>query len=271
MKFWGVRGSIPAPGNRTQRFGGNTPCLEVRYGDQLVVFDLGSGARGLGDSFDAAGIKASIFVSHYHYDHLQGLPFFTPMFNPRNEFVVYGPTRNGLSIREILAGQMVQPYFPVTADMVFRANVQYREFGEGQTATLGEGTVTAMELNHPGGNLGYRIDYRGKSLVYATDIEHGSPMDDRFFEFCTGADLLIYDAMYTDDEYHGRSGPSKAGWGHSTWQAAVNAADRAGVKTLVLFHHDPTRGDDDMEKLVRQVRKRRPEAVAARESMILRA
>jgi phosphoribosyl 1,2-cyclic phosphodiesterase len=272
VTFWGVRGSIPSPGSTTRRYGGNTPCLEVRFGDQLVIFDLGSGARALGESLDPKGVQASIFVSHYHYDHLQGLPFFSPMFNSNHRFTLYGPSRNGLTVREILAGQMVQPYFPVTAEMVFRASVDYREMEADQDIRLGEGTLRSVELNHPGGNLGYRIDYKGKSLVYATDIEHGSAKHDaRFHEFARGADLLIYDAMYTDDEYHGRDGPAKTGWGHSTWQAAVAAANEAGVKTLVLFHHDPTRDDAGMEKLVRAVRKHRPEAIAARESMTLKA
>lgn len=272
VRFWGVRGSIPAPGASTRKYGGNTPCVEVRFGDQLVIFDLGSGVRALGETFDPNGVKASIFISHYHYDHLQGLPFFTPMYNPRHAFTVYGPTRNGLSIREILAGQMVQPYFPVTAEMVFRARVDYREFRGGEALRLGEGTITSMELNHPGGNLGYRVEYQGKSVVYATDIEHGSAHDDRFFEFARGADVLIYDAMYTDAEYRGTNGAApKTGWGHSTWEAAVTAANKAEAKRLVLFHHEPTRDDAGMEKLLRAIRKQRPDAVAARELMTLRA
>ena len=272
VTFWGVRGSIPSPGANTRRYGGNTPCVEIRYGEELLIFDLGSGARALGDSLDKKGVRASIFISHYHYDHLQGLPFFTPMFNPAHRFTLYGPSRNGLSVREILAGQMVQPYFPVTAEMVFRANVDYRELHPGEDVHLGDGVVRSLELNHPGGNVGYRVDYKGKSIVYATDIEHGSAKDDaRFIEFSRGADLRIYDAMYTDDEYHGRAGPPKTGWGHSTWQAAVAAANEAGVKKLVLFHHDPTRDDAGMEKLLRAVRRHRPEAVAARETQTLRA
>jgi phosphoribosyl 1,2-cyclic phosphodiesterase len=269
VKFWGVRGSIPSPGKQTKRYGGNTPCVEVRFGDELLIFDLGSGVRALGESYPSP-LKAKIFLSHYHYDHLQGLPFFTPMFNPRNTFVLYGPTRNGMSVKEILSGQMVQPYFPVTADMVFRAQVEYHAMAEGDRLTLGEAVVTALELNHPGGNLGYRVDYKGKSLVYATDIEHGSDVDDRLAAFAQGTDLLIYDAMYTEDEYLGRSGSPKTGWGHSTWQASVKAADRCAAKKLVLFHHDPTRDDEGMEKMMREVRKQRPEAVAARESLVLK-
>ncbi|MFZ5469306.1 MAG: MBL fold metallo-hydrolase [Myxococcota bacterium] len=268
MRFWGVRGSIPAPGARTSRYGGNTPCVEVRCGDHLLIFDLGSGVRLLGESHPAP-LKASIFLSHYHYDHLQGLPFFTPMFNPQNELVIYGPTRNGQTVHQILSGQMQQPYFPVTAEMVFRAKVEYRPIDEGERVVLGEAVVTAVELNHPGGNLGYRVDFRGRSMVYATDIEHGSEMDQRLASFAQGTDVLIYDAMYTEDEYLGRSGPPKTGWGHSTWQGAVEAAHRAQAKKLVLFHHDPTRGDADLEKVLRHVKKQRPDAIAAREQQTL--
>jgi ribonuclease BN (tRNA processing enzyme) len=129
--------------------------------------------------------------------------------------------------------------------------------------------VTAIELNHPGGNLGYRVDYDGRSVVYATDIEHGSEADAHLASFARGTDLLIYDAMYTEDEYRGTHGPGKTGWGHSTWNAAVVAADRAQAKTLVLFHHEPTRNDDELEKVLRSVRKLRPEAIAAREKQTL--
>lgn len=268
MRFWGVRGSIPAPGSGTSRYGGNTPCVEIRCGKQLLIFDLGSGVRELGDHHGSP-LEASIFLSHYHYDHLQGLPFFTPIFDERSHFTVFGPSRNGKSVREVLAGQMQQPYFPVTAEAVFKAKLDHRGIESGQKVELGEVTVSAMDLNHPGGNLGYRVDYKGRSVVYATDIEHGSAMDEQTSAFARGADLLIYDAMYTDDEYEGRRGPPRAGWGHSTWGGAVDAADRAKAKRLVLFHHEPSRSDSELERVLRHVRKRRPEAVAARESMVL--
>ncbi len=268
VRFWGVRGSIPSPGAHTSRFGGNTACVEVRCGDEVLIFDLGSGARSLGETLKAPA-RATIFISHYHYDHLQGLPFFTPMFLPQNQFTLYGPKRKELGVKAILAGQMQQPYFPVTAEMVFRAQVDYRDFQVGDVAKVGEARVTALELNHPGGNLGYRVDYRGRSVVYATDIEHGSAVDEQLGEFARDTDLLIYDAQYTEDEYLGRSGPPKAGWGHSTWQASVAAANRSQAKRLVLFHHEPTRSDVELEKLLRTVRKQRPEATAARESEVL--
>ncbi len=271
VRFWGVRGSIPAPGPQTRRYGGNTPCVEMRVGGSLLIFDLGTGARPLGDQLMSQGqpVTASVFLSHYHYDHMQGLPFFTPIFLPQNTFTFYGATRNGQSVKQIISGQMTQPYFPVTAEGVFRARLDYHDIQAGESVMVGQARISTLELNHPGGNLGYRVEYEGRSVVYATDIEHGGS-DERFFEFARGADMLIYDSMYTEDEYCGRQGgPPRKGWGHSTWQAAVQAANEAQVKTLVLFHHDPSRDDAGMDKLVRLVRKHRPEAIAAHEDMIL--
>lgn len=269
VKFWGVRGSIPSPGASTSRFGGNTPCVEMRCGQELLIFDLGSGVRELGESIVAAGpVRATIFVTHYHYDHVQGLPFFVPIFNPRNTFVIYGPTRGGHTVQEILSGQMVRPYFPV-GDEVFRAQLEYRTASAGEHMRIGAVEITALELNHPGGNLAYRVEYQGHSVVYATDVEHGSDQDQPLADFARGADLFIVDAMYTDDEYAGRKGPPRTGWGHQTWRAAVEAADRAEVKRLVLFHHEPTRSDAAMEKMMRDVRHLRPEAVAASETLEL--
>lgn len=272
VRFWGVRGSIPSPGPRTQRYGGNTPCLEMRCGDELLIFDLGTGVRELGEALLATGqpVRASIFLSHYHYDHLQGLPFFTPIFIPRNSFTVYGAPRDGMSVKEVLAGQMVQPYFPVTAEQVFRAQLAYRDLGSGQVLELGPATVRTLDLNHPGGNLGYRVECNGKSVVYATDVEVGSAKDPELVAFAKDTDVLIVDAMYTEDEYRGRSGASKVGWGHSTWMSAVETANACGARQLVLFHHDPTRDDEAMDRFVEEVRKHRPEVIAAIESQVLK-
>ncbi len=268
MRFWGVRGSIPSPGPETSKYGGNTPCIEVRIGRELVLFDLGTGIREFGEA--ARGpVQATIFISHYHYDHLQGLPFFTPIFDPRSRFTIRGPTRNGRTVKEVISGQMQQPFFPVTAEMVFRAQLDYQAFSAGDRVHIGKGVISAIETNHPGGNLAYRVDVGGKSLVYATDTEHGTDRDAQLAEFARGADVLIYDAMYTEDEYLGRNGTAKVGWGHSTWQTAVKVADDANIGTLVLFHHEPTRSDDSLDALMKEVRKVRKNTIAAREGLQL--
>ncbi|MGO8969291.1 MAG: MBL fold metallo-hydrolase [Myxococcaceae bacterium] len=260
---------MPSPGSRTRHYGGNTACVEMRCGERVLVFDLGSGARALGESLRAQGPprSADLFVSHYHYDHLQGLPFFTPMFDARNHFVIRGPTRAQRDVQSILAGQMAPPYFPVTAEEVFLARVEYRSVAQGDVVNLGEAQVRALELHHPGGSLGYRIDFQGHSVVYATDIEHGSPVDARLADFARDTDILIYDAMYTPEEYLGP--PGKLGWGHSTWTAAVAAAKAASARRLVLFHHDPERDDAGMRAVEQRARRQLPGTVAAREGLTL--
>ena len=238
-------------------------------GGQRLIFDLGTGVRELGSA--ARGpLDAHIFLSHYHYDHLQGLPFFGPIFDPRSRFTIRGPTRNGRSVKDVLSGQMQQPFFPVTAEMVFRAQLDYQPFEAGQRLVLGALTVSAIEANHPGGNLAYRVSMGRRSVVYATDTEHGNERDGALIAFARGADVLIYDSMYTDDEYLGRSGSPKIGWGHSTWENAVRVADAAKVGTLVLFHHDPTRTDEQLDALVKVVKKHRKATIAAREGLALK-
>ena len=263
-----MRGSIPSPGPSTKLYGGNTSCVHVRCGDEHLIFDLGTGVRALGDTLGPGPLRATIFLSHYHYDHLQGLPFFTPMFDPANAFTLYGPEREGQGVREILGGQMVQPYFPVSAENAFRAQIDYRHIVAEHALAVGEAQVRTIALNHPGGTLGYRVDYRGRSLVYATDIEHGTVTDVRLTELSRGADLLIYDAMYTPAEYEGAHG--KRGWGHSTWEAGVRVANAAEVKTLMLFHHDPARDDRSLTRLLAQVRRKRRATVAAKEREVIR-
>jgi phosphoribosyl 1,2-cyclic phosphodiesterase len=240
----------------------------MRAGDRRFIFDLGTGVRELGA---AAGgpIDAQIFLSHYHYDHLQGLPFFGPIFDPRSRFTIRGPTRNGRSVRDVLSGQMQQPFFPVTAEMVFRAQLEYQPFEAGDRLRLDDAVITAIEAHHPGGNLAYRVEYHGRTVVYATDHEHGE-RDAQLIDFSRDADLLIYDAMYTDDEYLGRTGSPKTGWGHSTWQSAVRIAREANVSSLVLFHHEPTRTDAALDALVKQVRKQFKSTVAAREGLVIK-
>lgn len=271
VEFWGVRGSIPTPGTTTRRFGGNTPCIEVRCGSQTLLFDLGTGAQGLGRRLQEGKkpVRAAIFFTHYHYDHLQGLPFFTPFFDPRNRFQLFGAAREGKSLETIIRGQMVKPYFPVSVD-AFRARMQYADVEGGQTVRIGNARVRTFELNHPGGCLAYRVDYRGRSFVFATDSEFGSDRDAPFADFARDVDVLVYDGMYTEDEYVGRVGAPKKGWGHSTWNDAIRAADAAGAKHLVIYHHEPTRDDAGMLQLEREARRVRKGLSVAREAGVLR-
>ena len=267
-----MRGSIPSPGPSTQHFGGNTPCVQVRCGAEHLIFDFGTGARGLGERLQAsAPSRATVFLSHYHHDHLQGLPFFAPLFGAANAFTFHGPRCGRKSVEDVLAGQMSQPYHPVSPAEVFRAQVRYEDIRGGQTLRVGGAQVHTLALHHPGGSLGYRVEFEGRSVVYATDVEPEPAADAQLVAFARGADVLIYDAMYTEDEYLGRTGGTpRKGWGHSTWQAAVKMARAAEVGSLVLFHHDPARDDAAIDALVELARREFHNTQAARESLVLR-
>ncbi|MDQ3036981.1 MAG: MBL fold metallo-hydrolase, partial [Myxococcota bacterium] len=277
IRFWGVRGSIASPGARTAGVGGNTSCVEVRCGDRVIVLDAGTGLRGLGDRLAREGVRSvHLLLSHLHWDHIQGLPFFAPAWMPGTRVDIFGaPSTStpGLSLEQSIAQQMMPPHFPVRlADM--RAEIGFAEIEPGASAVLGDVTLRAARLRHPGGVLGWRIEHGGRSVVYATDTEHDasgpeSCPDPHLVALARGADVLIYDAMYTEDEYAGRSGPSKVGWGHSTWEAGVAVADAAGVAQLVLFHHDPMRDDAAVEAIEREADARRPGTIAAREGLEL--
>lgn len=261
IRFWGVRGSIASPGPETVRTGGNTPCVEVRCGETLIVLDAGTGMRALGERMLAEGIReCTVLSSHLHWDHIQGLPFFLPAWIPGHRVTIAGRT----SIRDALETQMTPPCFPVrVADM--KAELSFREIANGDRIDVGAASVRAAQLNHPGGVLGYRVDYGGRSVVYATDTEHYACPDPHLVALARGADVLVYDAMYTPDEYAGRAGPTRVGWGHSTWQAGVAVADAAGVDRLVLFHHDPQRSDAGVDAIEVLAARARPGTVAARE------
>jgi phosphoribosyl 1,2-cyclic phosphodiesterase len=268
VRFWGVRGSLASPGPHTLHTGGNTSCVEVDCAGEKVIFDLGTGLRSLGDSLLKKGpVKAHIFVSHYHWDHIAGLPFFAPAYDPKSELVIHGATRRGRDVRQILSGQMLDPYFPVDLG-ILSARLQFVTLNDGGLARLSKGlTVRAAELNHPGGALGFRLEYAGRVVVYATDFEHGTDADERLVELAQDADLLIFDAQYTPAEYEGKGEPAKRGWGHSTYAVGADLASRAGVKKLALYHHAPNRDDKGVAKLALLAKKLHAGAFAAREGM----
>jgi len=259
VRFWGTRGSIAKPGPSTVRYGGNTSCVELRSsGGTLVVLDCGTGAHGLGQALVASGpppINGHILIGHTHWDHIQGFPFFAPLFIPGNEWHIYGPRGVGSSLRESLSGQMQSSYFPITLKEL-GATLHYHDLVEG-TLEIGDIHVTTQYLHHPALTLGYRLEADGATVVYSTDHEpHSTPRvagikaplageDVRHARFLADADLVIHDAQYTADQF-----PAKRGWGHSTAEYAVETAISAGVRRLALFHHDPTRNDDAVDRIV---------------------
>ena len=258
VQFWGTRGSIPSPGLKTVRYGGNTPCVEVRTEDGwLIMLDAGTGARELGRSLieraNGAAISGDIFLTHAHWDHIQGLPFFGPVFQRGNHFTIWGSKSLETSIDRVVRDQMSPVVFPVTFEQL-DAVIDFRELAEGEET---EGTgfrVQAHPVRHPGGALGYRFSTRNgsnRALVYISDNElnptakYDLPRKWRhnLVEFVRGAAVLIHDTMYTREEYdHHR------GWGHSTYEDAIELALDAEVETLVLFHHKPERTDDEVDR-----------------------
>jgi phosphoribosyl 1,2-cyclic phosphodiesterase len=267
VRFWGVRGSIANGGAEFAGVGGNTSCVEVRAGNELIILDSGTGVRALGQTL-GADTRATFLFSHLHWDHIQGFPFFTPAYVPGNTFTLYGPGESGADLLAAMTRQMQPPNFPVTLKAM-GAQLDFRTVKPGAEFEVGPARVRVAALNHPQGCLGYRISVGGTSVVYATDTEHPAPgvIDPGVLDLARGADLLIYDSQYTDDEYEGRCGPPRKGWGHSTIREACGLAEAAGVKRLALFHHDPSHDDRFVERKVGEARGWFPNVGAAREGM----
>jgi len=265
LRFWGVRGSIACSGPRTVRYGGNTSCIEMRCGERLLVFDGGTGLRYLGHTLKDA-VDADLYLTHTHFDHVCGLPFFKPFFDPKNRWRLWaGHLAEGMTLRRVLGEFMMAPLFPVPPQ-VFRARMEYREFKAGDTLNAGSDVaVRTATLNHPDGATGYRVEFGGRSVCYLTDTEHvpGAP-DRNILGLIAGADLVIYDSMYTDTEYD-----TYVGWGHSTWQEGVRLCRAAGAKRLAVFHHDPEHDDDLLDGIAREVEKELPGSFVARDGLTL--
>lgn len=280
VRFWGVRGSTPSPGSVTQKYGGNTACVELRVGstERLIIIDAGSGIRTLGNvlmanDMSSGPIKTDIFLSHTHWDHIMGYPFFTPIYVPTTEAKIYGPvTFEDDPLEDVVGGQMKYRYFPINVGEL-SSNIEYIRLKEDPFIDLGEGLhLSTKLLNHPITSLGYRFEYNGKVVctcydtepfrnLFVTDTEDPSYDEVMALEgeevateqnmvveqFFSGADLLIHDAQYTEEEYANR-----VNWGHTSMEYAVAAANRAGVKKLALFHHDPDRTDEQLDELAKK-------------------
>ena len=284
IRFWGTRGSIAKAGPATVRFGGNTSCIEARSADgTIVVLDCGTGAHGLGQFLmqnEPHPIRGHILITHTHWDHIQGIPFFAPLFVPGNQWDIYAPRGLGPSLRECLAGQMQYTYFPVTLEAL-GATIRYHDLVEGEF-NINAIRVRTHYLNHPALTLGYRLEADGVSVAYACDHEPHSrqyalgnagmgQQDRRHVDFIKGADLVVHDAQYTTNEYQ-----QKIGWGHTTVECAVDMCRAAGVRQLALTHHDPLRDDAGVDRIceaaqIPQGQSQRPLAVfAAAEEMVLK-
>ncbi len=269
IRFWGVRGSIPCPGPETQRYGGNTPCLEVRCGNRLIILDAGTGLRPLGDALLEAGgpIDTDIFLTHCHYDHVSGIPFFAPLYGAEHRFRLWaGNLLPDFRLKGVMQTMMKEPLFPIGIE-TFRAEIDYRDFTAGESIPESDGVaIHTVALDHPGGATGYRIDFGGRSLLYLTDNEgRHEDRDDALVAFSRNADLVIYDTAYTEDEIE-----AKKGWGHSTWQDGMRLADAAGVKTFCLFHHAPEHDDSAMDAILAKAQAARPGTIAAMENSVIR-
>ena len=247
LAFWGVRGTLPVPGSATVRYGGNTNCVSLMLArGTFLVFDAGTGIKVLSDHLLENGIPQDIhvFISHPHWDHINGLPFFAPLYMEGNDIRISGPAHGAVGMRQLIAGQMDGVYFPINIQE-FAARICFRDLGE-ETLNINKVQIRTMLLNHPGVCLGYRIDYRGRSVCYLTDneifpadmVQHNPAYFDKLIAFVQEADALITDCTYTDAEYM-----NKVGWGHSAVSRVVAWAHKAGVKTLYLYHHDPYQND----------------------------
>ncbi|MEB3338456.1 MAG: MBL fold metallo-hydrolase [Leptolyngbyaceae bacterium] len=270
IQFWGVRGSIACPGAGTVRYGGNTPCVEVQAGGHRLIFDGGTGLRVLGQAMlSQMPVEAHLFFTHSHWDHIQGFPFFVPAFIKGNCFHIYGaiaPT--GANIEQRLNDQMLNPNFPVPL-RIMGADLKFNDLEIGQVIQIGDVKIETALLNHPGQSVGYRINWQGRAVAYITDTEHfPDQLDQNVLWLAREADVMIYDATYTDEEYYSEKS-SKVGWGHSTWQEAIKVAKTANVKQLIIFHHDPLHNDDFLDGVLAQVIQEFPNSLMAQEGLVL--
>lgn len=262
--FWGTRGSIPAPGKDTVEFGGNTSCVEVVLSSGIsLIMDAGSGIRLLGIDYLSrkdAPRELHLFISHAHWDHIQGFPYFIPAFLADFTVHIY----SHLDAKDVLTRQMSEPFFPVPISML-QAKLEFHLLGK-EPVEIAGATISFLTLNHPQEAYGFRIDDGGASMVYSTDTEHEeSGSDKALIEFSKGAGALLYDAQYTPEEYSS----GRVGWGHSTYEAAADIAKKAGVKKLVLVHHEPTHNDDSVRAIEAKAKELFPGAMAAREGQAL--
>ena len=268
MRYWGVRASIPTPGESTVRYGGNTTCIEMRCDDTVILIDTGTGARAAGEKMlrESDGPLSVIVVySHLHMDHIQGLPFFGPIYEAETQFKAYCPQQEKRTSRQFFEWHMSNPWFPVDLKNL-GAKLDFQDVVPGAQFEVGPATVSTCPINHPGGAMAIRVDHRGHAFVQASDVEHeGTTADPLLTELSRGADFLSYDSTYVEGpEYE-----KHRGWGHSTWTAGLRVAEAANVGRFIAFHHDPSHDDAFMDGIARDVDAARPGSLVAQEGMLL--
>ena len=257
VKFWGTRGSIPTPGADTIKYGGNTTCVEISYGeDQRIIFDAGSGIRLLGEELMrnvSEPIELNLFLTHFHWDHIQGLPFFIPFYILKNRIHIWGAESVGKGLEQIFDHQMHSTFFPVSRSAL-QADIIFHKL-DGNPIEVNGAKISMCKVKHPGYVLAFRIEIEGKVIVFATDREQDAasvdpnPLSsDDIIELADNADILIHDAQYSDEEY-----PSKVGWGHSSFSEAIRVADECSVRHLILCHHDPNHSDHMIDKFEQEL------------------
>jgi phosphoribosyl 1,2-cyclic phosphodiesterase len=267
VKFWGVRGSIPTAGNEVMATGGNTACIEVRCGRHILLLDAGTGLRKAGLALAEEGVRTyNIILSHWHYDHVIGLPFFAPLFDPLTDCAIWSGHISGAATTQEMVGKLLSPPFFPAGPAMFRARTAYHDFKAGDVIRPFEAvTIETAELDHPGGVIGYRIKFDGRAISYLTDTGTGSDAANAAaLRLADRADVVIYDCMYTDEEARERPG-----FGHSTWREGVALCKRAGARKLAMFHHAPDRDDAHLNRLEKAAHNSFAGAFAAREGMRL--
>jgi len=268
VRVWGARGSLPAPAAENCEFGSDSPCIEVRCGQHVLVFDAGSGAQSLGVLLAKEGVRDfDVLLTHCHLDHVIGFPFMKPLYDENVHVQLYaGHFLDDMTCREMAERFMAPPFFPITPS-VFHATVEFVDFRPPDILTPRHGIkIKTVKLNHPNGAVGYRIEHAGRSVCYITDHEHvpGAP-DPALLETLKGAQILIYDCMYTDAEFD-----TFRGFGHSTWEEGVRLCEASGIERLVIFHHRPGRHDRELRKIEADAKARFPGAIVARTGLELR-
>ena len=268
IKFWGVRGSTPTPQMENMQYGGNTSCVEVQVNDHIYIFDCGTGFRNLGKQMmldhGTDPIFAHVFLSHFHWDHIQCIPFFQPLYENSDNYFFFHSSSRTRGLQRAIEEQMADPYFPV--DMTeMAAHCNFYDMEE-ERVEFDDCTIQSMWLNHPQGCLGFRLETANGIFVYATDNEPGHPVFDRNVrKLAEGADVLIYDAQYLPDEYQAK----RRGWGHSHWREAVNIVLQSGAKELILYHHDPDHDDACIDNIVKSASEYYASVRAAKEGLVI--